>query len=101
MSDGGEGFIEGSCAGGQLHITLHTTKPVALSDVQWAANTQAAWGGDHTMHTCAGECTISGDGRQVDINVAGASGMMFYQQVNAGRDDDMASNFEVVCEMSE
>lgn len=51
------------------------------------------------MHTCAGECSISGDGRQVDINVAGASGMTFYQQVNAGRDNDMADNFEVVGEM--
>jgi len=77
-TDGGEGFLEGSCSGGTLTITLHTTKPVSLSSVQWAANTLSNWATSHVMNTCSTECTISSDGRQVTVRVPGASGVMAF-----------------------
>ena len=70
--DGGEGYLSGTCSGGQLHITLYTTKPVALNQVQYAAAPRSAW--PSGMITCTSECELSEDGQRVDVFVPGASG---------------------------
>ncbi len=73
VSDPGEGFLDGTCSGGTLTITLRTTKAVDLTTVQWAASDLASWPAG--MVTCDEQtCLMSNEGKQVDIDVPATAG---------------------------
>ena len=85
-SDRGMGYLEGSCSGGTLTITLHATKAVELSNVQYAAKDWTDWQNQHGgMNTCTSNvCEMSADGKTVTIQVAGSGTMAFAVNVVYG-----------------
>ncbi|XP_050419050.2 uncharacterized protein LOC126832341 [Patella vulgata] len=78
-ADGGSGYLTGVCHGGNLHISLHNTRPIKdVTKLQWAAQTQHTWQ-QKTMRSCdASHCKVSSDGKTVSIVIPNASGTMAF-----------------------
>ncbi|XP_025097413.1 uncharacterized protein LOC112565819 [Pomacea canaliculata] len=77
-SDGGSGYLEGSCQGSTLKILLHNSKVLHdFSNVQWAASPSSNW--NRAMHNCdAAHCRLTDGGKTVEITVPNANGEMSY-----------------------
>ena len=85
-NDRGEGYLEGSCSGGVLTITLRATKAVEFENVQWAADEWVDWQRQHGgMNSCTSEvCELSPDGKTMTIRVPGSGTMAFAVNVIYG-----------------
>ena len=71
--DIGEGYLEGSCSGSTVDLIVYLTKPGELDMIQYAVSSPAGWPAN--MVTCTpAECSISEDGKQIDISLGGYSG---------------------------
>ncbi|XP_035687072.1 uncharacterized protein LOC118423138 [Branchiostoma floridae] len=79
-ADGGSGFGEATCSGGQLQLTLHVTKAVDdMSEVQWAAGPAGAFSGH--MHSCdTATCRMEDGGRTIRVkpDLSNVGGTMAY-----------------------
>ncbi|XP_066271208.1 uncharacterized protein [Branchiostoma lanceolatum] len=86
-ADGGSGFGEATCSGGNLELILHVTKAVDdMSQVQWAAEPAGAFSGN--MHSCdTATCRMDDDGRTVRVkpSLSNVGGTMAYAFNVVGR----------------
>ena len=75
-SNGGSGFLRGSCSGSTLMIRLHNTREIRdLTLLQYAASTAGAYSAHHGMRNCdPTHCKLLEGGKLLEITVPNASG---------------------------